>query len=211
MPDAVFVEAIGLMFSSTGSIVAITAIYGASAGAAAYLTGDPWISVIAISGFFLGILQIAQSCRFNREVAVRPLEPHRVRAWQNLYVVFACLFSVCIGMLGGCVLMLDDAVSHMLITVLAFAYRNRTIIRVAVRPIIAGVQVALVLFAPTVVAAFNQGTVYFAALLVLQIALLIAAWLLIRNLYDTILERLLARQDLRLARDAAEQASRAKT
>jgi signal transduction histidine kinase/CheY-like chemotaxis protein len=62
-----------------------------------------------------------------------------------------------------------------------------------------------------VVTALNQGTVYFAALLFLLFTLLIASWLLIRNLYGTILERLLTRQDLRLARDAAEEASRAKT
>jgi signal transduction histidine kinase/CheY-like chemotaxis protein len=211
LPDDVLAEAVGLMFSSTGSIVAITAIYGVSAAAAAHLTGDPWMAALAVVGLALGIVRIGQSHRFNREVAVRPLEPAGVRAWQNVYVVFACLFSLCIGLLAGRVLMFEDAVSHMLVTVVAFAYGIGLIVRVAVRPFIAGVQVALLLFAPTVVAAANQGTVYFAALLFLLVTLLIASWLLIRNLYGTILERLLTRQDLRLARDAAEEASRAKT
>ena len=109
----------------------------------------------------IGIVRIGQSYRFNREVAVRLLEPAGVRAWQNVYVVSACLFSLCIGLLAGRVLMFEVAVSHMLVTVVAFAYGIGLIVRVAVRPLIAGVQVALLLSAPTVVAALNQGTVYF--------------------------------------------------
>ena len=123
----------------------------------------------------------------------------------------AGLFSVCTRLLLARALVQADTVSHLLASLVVFAYATGMVVRAAVRPLLAGTQVLAILVAPTTVAATYIGTessAYYAALLVIEILLLVGALQLIAFLYNTILERLLARRDLRLAKEAAEEAQR---
>jgi signal transduction histidine kinase/CheY-like chemotaxis protein len=210
-PPEVFIELVELMFTSFPSIVTITAIYAAGGAAISYRTGDPFLAAVTILGVLIGIGRIGLSLSFRRRTAQTPLDVESASVWQMLYGVAAGLFSVCVGFMLARALVQNDTISHLLASLVVFAYATGMVVRAAVRPLLAGCQVIIILVGPSAVAAAHLGTgstAYFSALLAIEILLLIGAFQLIAFLYGTILERLLARRDLRLAKEAAEDAQR---
>ena len=210
-PPEVFIELVELMFTSLPSIVTITAIFAAGGSAISYRTGDLVLAAVTIVGVVVGLGRIGLSLAFQRRKARQPLDVERASLWQALYGMAAGLFSVCTGLLLARALVQADTVSHLLASLVVFAYATGMVVRAAVRPLLAGTHVLAIQVAPTTVAATYIGTessAYYAALLVIEILLLVGASQLIAFLYNTILERLLARRDLRLAKEAAEEAQR---
>jgi signal transduction histidine kinase/CheY-like chemotaxis protein len=208
-PPEVFIELVELMFTSLPSIVTITAIYAAGGSAISYRTGDAVIATLTSVGVLIGLGRIGLNLTFNRRAARTPLDIASATSWQALYGIAAGLFSACTGLLLGRALVQADTVSHLLASLVVFAYATGMVVRAAVRPLLAGSQVLLILLAPIAVAAayiVTEPNAYYAALLVIEILLLIGAFQLIAFLHNTILERLLARRDLRLAKEAAENA-----
>lgn len=210
-PPEVFIELVELMFTSLPSIVTITAIFAAGGSAISYRTGDPILAAMTAVGVAVGCGRIGLSLVFQRRRARKPLDIESARLWQTLYGIAAGLFSACTGLLLARALAQGDTISHLLASLVVFAYATGMVVRAAVRPLLAGSQVLAILLAPTAVAAAyigTESTAYYAALLVIEVLLLIGAFQLIGFLYNTILERLLARRDLRLAKEAAEDAQR---
>lgn len=187
-------ELIDLMYSSLPSIVLITVAFAVTGFAAMLRTGDATLAMIGAAGGIVGSARIGL-CLAHRRLR-RSDRIARRDFWRRWYAIGGWAFSCCIGLFVLRAFVLGDHFSQLAAMIMAVSYGAGMIVRVSVVPQVARVQLLIALGPIATGFAMQPGieNMLLAGLCVLYI---LGGMQLITYLHATILERLVARDELR--------------
>ncbi len=206
-PPAVTNELISMLFASMGSVFVLGASICAIGVLLAIATGD--LAIASLSGLIL----LTTLGRMSLVVAYRVRKPvgdpaESLRRWEARYAMGSYFISLLIGLFNLRALMLQDSIINMLVVGILFGYGSGLVTRLAVRPKICLISMALTAV-PTAYGLFayvEADRALSNAAATLALALIVAVFTVVglqmmRYNYASTLGQLIARRDLsRIAR-----------
>lgn len=189
LPESIYVELIGNLFSATPLIV-VFAISQCVVGWAIFAqTGDPYVLSLTIIGLLISAERILMIRRYHREAKAEPLTRATATVWETRFAVRSIATAVVVSALGVRCFMLPDPTVHMLIVGVLSTYAAGTITRVAYRPRLAFTSV-LIVSVPPAIACIIQGGVIYICLALTTVIFLFGAVDVIQHAYETIVSQL---------------------
>ena len=181
-------QLVELMFSALPSIVLIVLGHGLAGFTVWQLTGDPAILAATMVGIGIGAYRILLCVLFNRRSPNSDSLLELTR-WTRLYGIGGVAYSLSLAWLTGISLYLAHVEGALLCITVAMSYTVGMIIRVAVVPRVARLQL-LTLFIPIAAVAFWHGGTAYIVLGVLTAMFCVGGLQLIRHMHATIISRL---------------------
>ena len=187
-------ELISLMFTSIPSIAILAFAMGIVGAVLSFGHGDGIGGLIGAAGLVVGAARVVLARRYGAALE-KQMTFADARRWEMAYGMAGVCFCVAVGGLAAWTFLTHAGPVTLMAAVLLFAYPTGMIVRVAVRPNIARVQLAVCLSIP-VMACLASGTWEMVVLAVLIIVYGLAGMEMIVYLYNSTHERLLARHRL---------------
>jgi diguanylate cyclase len=199
LPDEIFGELIGIIYTSLPPVAFIGAIMAFVGFLLAARNNDPVLWILTAVGAVVTVARILLIVVYRRSAE----RVHNARLWERRYAFGAYAFSLVLGAFNLRAIATSDSTVAMLVTSVIFGYGAGIVARLSVRPAICVISLGLAV-APTAVgyliSATNAENDYGAAVNIGQALLLIAfaaAGLeAMRHIYRTTLQHLLTQRDL---------------
>ena len=200
-PDGIFIELVDIIFAGALPVIVIGVAVVCICALVALKTGDVFIIILTIANFFLSIARAVSIVIYRRQK--KPLAFKTAQLWERRYAIGAYTQAILIGTFSARVLARGDPLDAMLITGLIFGYGSGVVTRLAVRPVICLVSLALAVI-PTVISfAMHIGgdAGLYAMVAYAQQALLISGFAFVSletvaHTYRTTLQQLTSKHDL---------------
>ncbi|SFI29372.1 diguanylate cyclase [Bosea sp. OK403] len=193
-PDNVLPELVDIMFTSLASVVTVGIALAAAAWMSSALYEDQIVAAAGIAAAIVTTGRVLITVAYRR-ARPRIQSAEQARRWERRYAVGGFAFCALLGGVAAYVFLTGDASAQLLIATVLVAYPCGMIIRVAVRPMIARVQLVLTL-APPIVASLVNGEPEHLLMAAMLIAYLIIGFEMIAHLHLTILDRIVAHREL---------------
>lgn len=192
--DYILPELVDLMFTSVASVVVV----GVGLVAAAWMNSAMHGDQVVLAGG--GVAAIVTIGRVLIAGAYRRSKPSitsaaQAKVWELRYAIGGAAFTALLGSLSAYVFLIGAPAAQLLIASVMLAYPAGMIVRVAVRPAIARLQLVLTL-GPVIGACLFRGEPEMLLMAALLGAYLIAGIEMIGYLHVTITERIMARHEL---------------
>lgn len=185
LPESVYTELIGELFSATPSII-IFAITQCVIGAAIFIeTGDKYVFSLTVLAVIVSSERIWMIHRYHRTAAATPLTYADAVVWERRFAIRSVATGVIVSALGVRCFMLADPTVHMLIVGVLFSYAAGTITRVSFRPRLALLNLFVVAIPSSIACLLQGGTIYL-CLGLAMIIFMIGGIDVIRYSYETI-------------------------
>ena len=185
LPESVYTELIGELFSATPSII-IFAITQCVIGAAIFIeTGDKYVFSLTVLAVIVSSERIWMIHRYHRTAAATPLAYADAVVWERRFAIRSVATGVIVSALGVRCFMLADPTVHMLIVGVLFSYAAGTITRVSFRPRLALLNLFVVAIPSSIACLLQGGTIYL-CLGLAMIIFMIGGIDVIRYSYETI-------------------------
>ncbi len=199
LPESVYVELIGDLFSATPLIV-IFAITQCIIGAAIFTkTGDMFVLALTLIGLVISAERIWMIRNYHRAAATGPLSRAEAIVWERRFAARSIATVLVVSAMSVRCFMLPDPTIHMLIVGVLFSYAAGTITRVAYRPRLALFNLVVVAVPPAIACLMHGGMIYLCLGLSI-IIFMFGAFDVIQHSYETIVsQRMLKRRFAGLA------------
>ncbi|WP_203565936.1 GGDEF domain-containing protein [Aurantimonas aggregata] len=187
-------ELIGIMYTSQKSVALVGAALVATCLAIYIKDGDPVVAVTAALSIIIVAGRVLNSAAYHR-AAAEVTTARIARIWEIRYAIGGAAFAAVVGLFAAYVIWSGTPTSQLLAATVMLAYPTGMIARVAVRPAIARLHLALAL-SPPIVAALSLGTPEHWMLALLFTTYLLAGVEIIRHLASTIADRVHLHQEV---------------
>jgi diguanylate cyclase (GGDEF)-like protein len=193
-PDTILPELVDIMFTSLASVIAVGIALSAAAWMSSALYEDQIVAAAGIAAAIVTTGRVLITVAYRR-ARPRIQSAEEARRWERRYAVGGFAFCALLGGVAAYVFLTADTSAQLLIAVVLVAYPCGMIIRVAVRPVIARIQLVLTL-APPIVASLANGDPEHLLMAAMLIVYLIIGFEMIAHLHLTILDRIVAHREL---------------
>ena len=202
LPDEVYCELVDLMFRAITPLISMALIVTAIGALMFAMTGDFAVAALTLVSLAVTMLRVGLHFAYRRRNALEPLSLPEVKKWEVAFGAGTVVAALLIGLLNVRALMVGEVAVHMLVAGLAFGFCAGAVIRLSVRPVIAGLTLfavtALTLFGFVAHAQTSDGQLALAyggqALLLAVFA--IGAIEMVNHLYRTTLLQLMTKAEL---------------
>jgi diguanylate cyclase (GGDEF)-like protein len=193
VPESIYVELIGDLFSATPLIV-IFAISQCVIGAAIFVqTGDLAVPVLTLITLAISAERMWMIRNYHRAAAAKPLSRAEAAVWERRFATRSIATAVVVSAISIRCFMLPDPTVHMLIVGVIFSYATGTITRVSYRPRLALFNLLVVAIPPAIACVLHGGTIYLCLGLAIVI-LMFGAFDVIQHSYETIVDQLMLKR-----------------
>lgn len=189
LPDSIYIELIGNLFSATPLIVIFVISQCVIGWAIVAQTGDTFVLALTILAVLVSAERILMIRSYQCAVAAGPLSRADATVWERRFATRSIATAIVVSALSVRCFMLPDAAVHMLIMGVLSTYAAGTITRVAYRPRLAFTSILIVTVPPTIACALHGGAIYICVALT-TIIFLFGAVDVIRHAYETIVSQL---------------------
>ncbi|POR56971.1 GGDEF domain-containing protein [Bosea psychrotolerans] len=193
-PDNVLPELVDIMFTSLASVVTVGIALAAAAWMSSALYEDQIVAAAGIAAAIVTTGRVLITVAYRR-ARPRIQSAEQARRWERRYALGGFAFCALLGGVAAYVFLTGEASAQLLIATVLVAYPCGMIIRVAVRPMIARIQLVLTL-APPIVASLVNAEPEHLLMAVMLIAYLVIGFEMISHLHMTILDRIVAHREL---------------
>lgn len=192
--DYILPELVDLMFTSVASVVVVGVGLVAAAWMSSAMHGD---QVVLAGGVAAAIVTIGRVLIAGAYRRCQPsiISAAQAKVWELRYAIGGAAFTALLGSLSAYVFLIGAPAAQLLIASVMLAYPAGMIVRVAVRPTIARLQLILTL-GPAISACVFRGEPEMLLMAALLGAYLIVGLEMIGYLHLTITERIMARHEL---------------
>lgn len=192
--DYILPELVDLMFTSVASVVVVGVGLVAAAWMSSAMHGD---QVVLAGGIAAAIVTIGRVLIAGAYRRAKPsvTSGAQAKVWEIRYAVGGAAFTALLGSLSAYIFLTGTPAAQLLISGVMLAYPAGMIVRVAVRPAIARLQLVLTL-GPAIGACLFRGGPELLLMAALLGAYLIVGIEMIGYLHMTITERIMARHEL---------------
>lgn len=189
LPESIYVELIGDLFSATPSII-IFILSQCIIGAAIFVeTGDPVVPALALIVLAISAERLRMIRSYHRAAAAGPLSRAAAIVWERQFAIRSVATAVVVSAIGVRCFMLPSPTVHMLISGVITTYAAGTVTRVAYRPRLALVNVLIVAIPPSIACMLHGGLIYICLGLTMLI-FLFGAFDIIQHAYATTVSQL---------------------
>ncbi len=189
LPDSIYIELTGNLFSATPLIVVFAISQCVIGWAIVAQTGDTFVLALTILAVLVSAERILMIRSYQRAVAAGPLSRADAIIWERRFATRSIATAMIVSALGVRCFMLPDAAVHMLIMGVLSTYAAGTITRVAYRPRLAFTSILIVSIPPAIACALHGGAIYI-CLALTTVIFLFGAVDVIQHAYETIVSQL---------------------
>lgn len=189
LPESIYVELIGNLFSATPLIIVFAISQCVVGWAIVAQTGDTFVLALTIIVLLISAERILMIRRYQQAAAGGPLSRADATVWEQRFAMRSIATAVVVSALGVRCFMLPDPTVHMLTVSVLSTYAAGTITRVAYRPRLAFTSILIVSIPPAVAGVLHGGAIYI-CLALTTVIFLFGAVDVIQHAYETIVSQL---------------------
>lgn len=193
LPESIYVELIGDLFSATPLIMVFALSQCIIGGAIFAETGDIPVLVLATAGVLVSCERMLMVRSYHRAAAMTALSRADAGVWERRFATRSIATALIVSAVGVRCFMLPDPKIHMLIVGVLFSYAAGTITRVAYRPRLAVFNLVVVAV-PPVIACLMHGGMMYLCLGLSMIIFMLGAFDVVQHSYETIVGQLMLKR-----------------
>jgi diguanylate cyclase len=202
LADEVYAELVDMLFGAITPLVSMAVLVTGIGAMMFAMTGDVMVGALALASFVLTIVRLGLTLAYRRRRGRGPMSNGEVKKWEWSFGAGTVGAALLLGLLNMRALMAGEVAVHMLVAALTFGFSAGAIIRLSVRPAIAGLTLfavsALTFLGFITHAQTSDGQLALAysgqALLLAVFAL--GAIEMVNHLYRTTLQQLMTKAEL---------------
>ena len=145
LPDEVYAELVDMLFRATTPLISMAVLVTCIGAMMFWITGDIVIGALTLASLALTVVRIGLNFSYRRRRARQALSLAEVHRWETAFGAGTVTAALLLGFLNVRALMADEVAVHLLVAALTFGFCAGAVIRLSLRPVIAG----LTLFAVT--------------------------------------------------------------
>lgn len=139
LPDVVYAELVDMLFFRAITPLISMAVLVTGLGAMMFaMTGDVIVGGLAVASFVVTAARVGLNIAYRRRRARDPIPIDEVKKWEMAFAVGTVAAALALGLLNARALMASEVAVHLLVGALTFGFCAGAIIRLSVRPLIAG-------------------------------------------------------------------------
>jgi diguanylate cyclase len=202
LPDEVYAELVDMLYRAITPLISMAVLVTGIGAMMFTMTGDVVVGGLTIASFVLTMARVGLNLAYRRRHVPGPMPLREVKTWEAAFGAGTVAAALLLGLLNMRALMAEEVAVHMLVAALTFGFSAGVVIRLSVRPVIAGLTlfavVSLTFLGFVTHAQIGDGEL---ALAYGGQALLLAVFALgsiemVNHLYRTTLEQLITKSEL---------------
>lgn len=138
LPDEVYVELVDLLFGAMTALVSMAVLVTLIGAVMFAMTGDFIVGALTLLALTLTLARLGLNLAYRRRRALGPLPLRDAKRWEAAFGAGTVSAALLLGLLNMRALAAGEVAAHLLVAALAFGFCAGAVIRLSVRPLIAG-------------------------------------------------------------------------
>jgi hypothetical protein len=144
LPDEVYTELVDILFRAITPLISMAVLVTGIGAMMFWMTGDIAIALLTAGSFALTIARVWLNLAYRRRRGGGAMPIAEIRKWEWAFGAGVVLAAALLGLINVRALMASEVAVHMLVAALTFGFSAGAVIRLSVRPLVAGLTLIAV-------------------------------------------------------------------